>query len=161
MTCCTTKEDAVAIGRKQYSPGVPCINGHIANRRVIGNACIECDRLRVAKYRARYPNRVKATSRKCYCPERARKNNAARSLSRYGLDKDSYAAMLASQNNSCALCGIDTPGGKGRWKVDHDHGTGVVRGLLCNQCNIGLGYIEIMLRRGLLSKCGEYLVKEL
>jgi hypothetical protein len=42
--------------------------------------------------------------------------------------------MLVEQNHLCAVCREDEPR-----HVDHDHTTGVVRGLLCFGCNGGLG----------------------
>ena len=49
--------------------------------------------------------------------------------------------MLASQDGaSGAICGTKEFGGPGKVAaVDHDHGTGKVRGLLCASCNVGLG----------------------
>jgi len=43
--------------------------------------------------------------------------------------------MHAQQGGGCALC----PAPLGKPHVDHDHNTGVVRGLLCHRCNIRLG----------------------
>lgn len=57
----------------------------------------------------------------------------------YGLTPDQYDELLASQEGRCAICRTETPGGKGGWHVDHDHATGKVRGLLCDNCNNGLG----------------------
>ena len=57
----------------------------------------------------------------------------------YGISEEQTAALLAAQGGRCAICRTDTPGGVGDWHVDHDHATGVVRGLLCNSCNIALG----------------------
>jgi hypothetical protein len=55
----------------------------------------------------------------------------------YGLTLDEYDALLESQDGRCGGCGEDfddaTP------HVDHDHVTGVVRGLLCSPCNKALG----------------------
>jgi hypothetical protein len=48
--------------------------------------------------------------------------------------------MLALQNGGCASCG-DAPG-KIRLHVDHDHSTGLVRGLLCVKCNMALGHLD-------------------
>lgn len=59
----------------------------------------------------------------------------------YGITTDQYDALLAAQDNRCAICRVDTPGGKG-WHVDHDHTTGAVRGLLCGHCNLGLGHFD-------------------
>ncbi len=53
-----------------------------------------------------------------------------------------FEARLASQGGGCAICGTKTPGGRGRFVVDHDHKTGVVRGLLCNLCNPALGLFK-------------------
>lgn len=55
---------------------------------------------------------------------------------RYGLTAATYAALLAAQGNMCALCRRRPP-----VEVDHDHATGVVRGLLCAPCNHGLGLL--------------------
>lgn len=60
----------------------------------------------------------------------------------YGITKDEYEAMLASQDGRCAICRADEPGGKGGWHVDHCHNTKVIRGLLCHHCNIGVGQFK-------------------
>jgi len=52
--------------------------------------------------------------------------------------------MVAKQGNRCAICGTepDPQGVKAtsRLHVDHDHIAGTVRDLLCNRCNMGIGY---------------------
>jgi hypothetical protein len=61
---------------------------------------------------------------------------------RYGITLEQYEAMLAAQGGTCALCPTPTPGGKGRFHVDHCHDTGKVRGLLCMRCNTGIGCLN-------------------
>jgi hypothetical protein len=53
-----------------------------------------------------------------------------------------YLALLQSQNNNCALCGIPRTKLAVDFAVDHDHKTGKVRGLLCQKCNRGLGHFQ-------------------
>jgi hypothetical protein len=61
----------------------------------------------------------------------------------YGITPEIYDAMLAAQFGCCAICGSESPGRGGKYfHVDHCHTTQAVRGLLCNACNIGLGYFR-------------------
>lgn len=62
-------------------------------------------------------------------------------MNNYGLSLDEYNKMLDSQGGACAICGIKhNTDGKSLY-VDHDHGTGRIRGLLCRKCNTGLGLL--------------------
>jgi hypothetical protein len=62
---------------------------------------------------------------------------------RYGITLADYDRMLAAQGGCCAICGTDAPTfGKGHFSVDHDHATGAVRGLLCDNCNTGIGKLR-------------------
>ncbi len=63
-----------------------------------------------------------------------RKNRSLMLL--YGLSRDEYDQMLLSQNGLCAICGEEMK----TVNVDHDHRDGRVRGLLCKNCNMGLGH---------------------
>jgi Recombination endonuclease VII len=70
-----------------------------------------------------------------YCSEqckiRSRRHEA------YGLTKQELDVLL-EQHEQCAICGATEWGGKGP-QVDHCHRSGRVRGVLCNNCNNGLG----------------------
>jgi hypothetical protein len=55
---------------------------------------------------------------------------------RYSLTPDQYEVMFTQQNGLCASCGIYPP-----YAVDHDHDTDIVRGLLCNGCNVAEGHL--------------------
>lgn len=47
--------------------------------------------------------------------------------------------LLLTQCGKCAICGYDL---NGRMHVDHDHRTGEIRGLLCSNCNTGIGLLR-------------------
>jgi hypothetical protein len=53
---------------------------------------------------------------------------------RYGIGADEFDARVRTQGGVCVICGRENPE-----HVDHDHDTGVVRGILCFNCNGGLG----------------------
>lgn len=57
------------------------------------------------------------------------------------MTQDDFNDLLAEQGGCCAICESDDPG-REWWSVDHDHATGAVRGLLCNNCNAGLGMFK-------------------
>lgn len=77
--------------------------------------------------------------------ERDKEKIAARirstSLSRlYGITVQEYDRMLADQSGGCAICGKSArESSRKKLCVDHDHGSGKVRGLLCFECNVGIG----------------------
>jgi hypothetical protein len=54
----------------------------------------------------------------------------------YGLSWDEYQAILARQGGVCAMCKTKS---KRPLCVDHCHETGMVRGILCNPCNLTIG----------------------
>ena len=68
----------------------------------------------------------------------------AQHLSEFGLTIDDYNAMLKKQNYRCAICGSEGKTDRRFRKlgVDHNHETGAVRGLLCDNCNILLGHAK-------------------
>ncbi|MBL0320503.1 MAG: endonuclease VII domain-containing protein [Alphaproteobacteria bacterium] len=59
---------------------------------------------------------------------------------KYGLTQEQHIEKIKEQDNSCAICGKKDEGRV--LCVDHDHKTGKVRGLLCTNCNVGLGNLK-------------------
>lgn len=59
--------------------------------------------------------------------------------SQYGITLEQYDAMLEAQNNGCAICGVSPEQNGRRLDIDHCHTSGKVRGLLCTNCNTGIG----------------------
>jgi len=82
------------------------------------------------------------------------KSNRAR-LHKYGLSQDDYNRMVWEQEDSCAICLDSTK----KLVIDHDHKSGKVRGLLCGNCNSGLGFFGDSPRR--LRTSIEYLKKSM
>lgn len=74
----------------------------------------------------------------------------------FGITPTEYDAMVAAHAGKCAICGTTEPGrGSPYFHIDHDHATGVIRGLLCGSCNMGLGRFKDS--ESLLVKALEYL----
>lgn len=56
----------------------------------------------------------------------------------YGLTLDEWQQFVDDQDGACAICKT-APDNPRELCVDHDHNTGQVRQLLCNNCNAGIG----------------------
>lgn len=52
----------------------------------------------------------------------------------YGISLEQYESLKEKQKGQCAICNKTA-----RLFVDHDHTTGLIRGLLCTNCNVMLG----------------------
>lgn len=106
--------------------------------------------------------------KKCHCKEvtdyykkypRKLKNHNLKKT--YGITIEDYEKLFNKQKGVCAICGkvetrICTQGMVQSLSVDHDHSTGLIRGLLCDRCNkaIGLLYHDT----DLLIKATKYLM---
>jgi hypothetical protein len=100
-------------------------------------ACCAVDARRRYQANPEHYRKVSSANRRAkYTPEAGRRRHLRQM---YGLTWDQYSELLAEQHGCCAICGVNEPGGKGDWHVDHCHGSSAVRGLLCSNCNVGLG----------------------
>jgi hypothetical protein len=94
------------------------------------------------------PKRAKPISKRGRCVTHYRQWNKRRStrqyeraVTKYGITIDDYHRIHEAQGGRCAICRIAT-GAARRLSVDHDHGSGEVRGLLCQPCNYYLARIK-------------------
>lgn len=72
---------------------------------------------------------------------------------KFKITPEEYDELLKKQNGVCAICsGRDE---KKELAVDHDHTTGKIRGLLCSNCNPGIGFMKDSIE--LLEKAIAYL----
>lgn len=117
--------------------------------------CRDCDRERNKKYRESHPDYAKEYRSRNIEKARARGRDVLMKR-KYGIDYSEFIAMSNKQNNKCAICGNDLDMGK-LTHVDHDHKTGKVRGILCRNCNHGLG--NFMDDISLMAKAIDYLRK--
>ena len=74
-------------------------------------------------------------------PETTFEYNLRRALRYHGVARDEYELLV---RDGCAICGSHTPGATStsRLAFDHNHKTGKFRGLLCGDCNRGLGSFQ-------------------
>lgn len=70
-------------------------------------------------------------------PKRAKSN----SLKKYGITLNQFEKLKLKQNGKCAICETELNHAL-KTHVDHCHKTNVVRGILCNLCNPGLGMFK-------------------
>lgn len=105
--------------------------------------CKRCYRRYHARgWRARNPERNKATQRAAYHRNRAKANTMTRNsvLKRqYGITLEDYYNILQRQSGKCAMRSCSRRPIKHEFPVDHDHNTGLIRGILCHRHNLGLG----------------------
>ncbi len=121
----------------------------------VGRRCVKCKEVRAQsdfRKRSGYKSNVCVT---CYLfeartrvlrnwsglskDEQGRRSRAGQIKHRYGLTIGEYKEMLERQGGVCAICKREP---QGTFHIDHCHGTGAVRGLLCGSCNKALGLFK-------------------
>lgn len=74
----------------------------------------------------------------------------------YNMTLEDYEVMFKAQGGVCAICGeVETSPRVSHLTVDHCHDTNKVRGLLCNNCNRGIGLLKDNVNA--LRKAAQYL----
>ena len=91
---------------------------------------------------------------KYICAECLREYMHRFQIEKVGCSKEQYDLLFKEQDGKCAICDREVGhssknGADCKLAVDHDHETGKIRGLLCNRCNRGLGFLENRLSRAL------------
>jgi len=130
----TSKEEAIKKNSLYFFTGIPCRNGHVRIRRVSDGHCLDCDRETQKRKRMRKKNYAENESLRL----RKRDKDLKKS---YGIDIKQYNNILKAQGNACGICEAKENNNKRTkyFDVDHCHESGQVRGLLCTNCNMGLG----------------------
>lgn len=104
-----------------------------------------CKRCYMTKWRHDNREHVNAEARK----------NSIKTV--YGITWEEYEALLKKQEGKCAICRapfLSRSHYRGT-RIDHEHGTKCVRGLLCHGCNLLVGYLEK--RKKFLTAAAAYL----
>ncbi len=93
-------------------------------------------------WREENPEKAKENRRKYYLDNKQKELSYSTKLNRLrktGVTDEQYQAQLEKQKHVCAICGNSCTKALA---ADHSHITGKFRGLLCNPCNRGLGYLK-------------------
>ena len=77
---------------------------------------------------------------------------------RFGITDAEYRRLLDFQGGRCAICKSPSAKYTTRFHIDHDHTIGRMRGLLCSDCNTGIGLFQDSTT--LLSSAIAYLSKQ-
>jgi hypothetical protein len=88
------------------------------------------------KYVGRWVGEVKRVAIESYCKQcQTDKKRIHNMVQMTGVTPEERLKMIEAVGGRCAICGE----AKEKMRVDHDHKTGAIRGILCNDCNLALG----------------------
>ena len=90
-------------------------------------------------------------------PDKYRRWKSSQLKHLYGITIEEYEEILAEQNYKCEICQQPIGCENKRPYVDHDHETGALRGLLCQNCNSVLGLAHDSTE--VLRRAAEYIEK--
>lgn len=160
-----TLTEAKNLGLKFYFTGTPCSQNHKSTRYVSSRTCYECSLIRARKTnkesyirnkasislknKSKYKNNKEdiLSKNKEYYNVNKEYLSLKQSTSRYGITVDDYKDLQEKCNNKCQICGQEETkkhknGKVHNLSIDHCHVTSKIRGLLCSQCNRGLGHFK-------------------
>jgi hypothetical protein len=126
------------------------------NQNKLMSACKECQNKKQRDFRKQNPKISKQRDKDAYQRQKERKvkyareyrkNNPEKTMNtnlktKYGITREEYLIILKNQNHRCAICGKHQKDHSRNFALDHNHKTGKIRGILCDGCNYGVGFLE-------------------
>jgi hypothetical protein len=106
--------------------------------------CCSCKTVKLSKEFSKCASRKDGLDIRCKpCASKSSKVQHYKKL--YGFTAEQAKNHLENQHGSCKICGNES-----KLYGDHNHSTGKVRGLICNNCNTVLGHskerIDVLLK---------------
>lgn len=114
----TSRKEAIALGHTHYKS--KCKKGHDGIRDIKYQSCIDCSN--------------------SYTTKEHQRNLVL--IRKFGITLEEYDFLLNHQEFKCGICGCGQADKTYGLAVDHCHETNIIRGLLCRDCNIGLGMFK-------------------
>lgn len=136
------RQEAISTNSPVYA-GRPCKKCGSAERRTLNGNCLNCEKHSARDWRKTTPGK-EATQRNhreryhLYKGHYSHKSFEYHLKHKYGLSLDEYNSMMLAQDGKCAICKEKFS----KLVVDHNHETGRNRELLCNPCNLSLGFLK-------------------
>lgn len=135
-TCsrCKATKPVAAFYRRKSRGLKPCV--------LYSAHCRACACQKTKAYQDTHRDRVLAYKREHHQKNRVLHNHLKRGWNyshTYKTTLAAYDLQLHAQNSCCAICLRSMAPAERRFAFDHDHATGLMRGVLCSACNGGLG----------------------
>lgn len=112
---------------------------------------------RARKWRAKNPEKVREAQRN-YWRGNYVMGRKKMLRQKYSLTPEQWDELFTAQGKVCAICGSEEPKSIHGWHTDHCHETLKVRGILCRQCNQGLGFFKDSVE--LIAAASAYLTRD-
>jgi len=127
------------------------------------NSCKDCVKARASMYQKNNRAKINAKRQKnrvyVYNPEKSKEyakrhrekykeafiyTDRAKVHNKYKVSEEFIRDLMDEQGGCCSICGCSlvNPDSNKNYCIDHDHTTGIVRGLLCSSCNCGIGFLK-------------------
>lgn len=149
-------KEATKLGLKFYYSNTPCLRGHMTKKYTKNNHCVECSAL-THKIWSKNNRKKQYAIRKRWADNNPDGVKNASLKHFFNITIDEYKSLLAQQDHRCAICHQHINNLKRDLAVDHNHENSKIRGLLCDNCNWGLGQFKDDI--GILKEAIKYLKK--
>jgi len=126
-----------------------CRNNKVNSKTDLVLNCYDCDIKIKIKLLATRCDDGKYRCKRCIAKKNTRKV-------KYGITAEQFKLLANKQDGLCAICKKQEKLGTAL-SVDHCHESGRIRGLLCRQCNVGIGNLGHDIE--LLEKAIKYLMR--